>query len=365
VRSVLNRAPDRGLPFSWTINPYRGCSFGCSYCYARHTHAFLQQRDPRSFERRIFVKLQAGEILRSDLRPGALLGRPVALGTATDPYQPAEARFRITRGILETLSNAPDLDLSITTKSPLVLQDLELLKKIHRRRPLRVNVSIVTLNPALSRLLEGRAPAPRRRLDTIRGLAEAGIPTAIFVMPVLPGINDHDDDLLRLLRRAREAGAEDAGTTLLRLDDVAAGVLLPIIRRHFPHLWNEYRELFVSAGAPECPSAERLRHLSRHLQERFDRLRAEAGFAAHVAERVYEPVAGEQFSLNLPPAATTRRTDAGSGNAANVAAAPADAARVAAACLGAGDVDVQAADARNPAIRDAAGAAPRPRGPCS
>jgi DNA repair photolyase len=290
VDAVLNENQNKSLPFYWTINPYRGCEFGCGYCFARYTHQFLEHRGVDDFERRIYVKLGAGEALRESLRPGMLRGRPIALGTATDPYQPAELRFGITRSILETLAGCPDLELSITTKSPLVLRDLDLLLEISRRRPLQVNISLTTLNHSLSRILEGRSPSPRRRIDTLRRLAGAGIPTAVFVMPILPGITDHPQDLLRLLRVARAAGAEEAHGGSLHLEGPTRNTFLPLVRRHFPHLWNEYQRWYAEGRlAPET--------LRQEHQRRFAEARELAGFPGEPPARAYEPTGGEQLTL--------------------------------------------------------------------
>lgn len=290
AQAVLNENPNKSLPFYWSINPYRGCEFGCGYCFARYTHHFLDHRGPDDFERRIYVKLGAGEVLRETLRPGMLKGRPVAIGTATDPYQPAEHHFGITRSILQTLGDSPDLELSITTKSPLVLRDLDLLVPLARRRPVQVNISMTTLNLSLSRIVEGRAPSPRRRLDTIRRLTQAGISTAIFVMPILPGITDHPEDLRRLLQLAREAGAREAHGGFLHLEAPTRAKFLPILRRHFPHLLEMYRRYYAAGRlAP--------REVRRQAQQRFHELRARAGFPEHPPACVYEPVAGEQLAL--------------------------------------------------------------------
>lgn len=316
VNALLNENANKTLPFFWTINPYRGCEFACGACFARYTHEFLEHRRPEEFERRIYVKLQAAEILRESLKPGILKGRPVAIGTVTDPYQPAERHFRITRRILEVLARCPDLELSITTKSPLVLEDLDLLREISRDRKVRVNLSMTTLLLDLARLLESRAPSPLRRLETLRRLAQAGISTSVFVMPIYPGITDAPDDLLRLLRRAREAGAEEAHGDLLRLGSAARRSFLPVLERHFPHLTGVYRRLYDEAGS--LGSDERATHADgsqgqallmmvmaaraayrRLLRTRFADLRREAGFPEPSSGRVYEPGPGAQLELAI------------------------------------------------------------------
>jgi DNA repair photolyase len=270
--TILNENANRALPFRWTINPYRGCEFGCTYCFARYTHAYLDHADPASFESKIYVKFQAAQVLAETLKPEMVRGRPVAMGTATDPYQPAEKRFLVTRRLLEVLARCPDVDLSITTKSPLIVRDVALLQRISRNARLTVHVSLITLNSDLARIVEGRAPTPRRRLDTIRALRSAGIDVGVFVMPILPDITDARGDLRGLLRAAREAGAGFAVPGAVRLLGPAWLAFEPVLRRHFPHLLARYRALRENSGAfsPEVVSA---------IMDRFREAREEVGLA--------------------------------------------------------------------------------------
>src|SRR5438874_11368974 len=159
ARSLLNRCTAPRMPFTWTINPYRGCEFACKYCYARYTHEFMELRDGVDFEQKIYVKQHASDLLRQELRQ-VKRGEEIAIGTATDPYQPAERRFEVTRGILEEFARHEGLELGIVTKSDLVLRDLDLLRTIAERNSLFVSVTITTLNVSLARLLEPRAPRP-------------------------------------------------------------------------------------------------------------------------------------------------------------------------------------------------------------
>src|ERR1700690_1338703 len=163
VRPILNRCNNPRMPFRWTINPYRGCEFGCVYCYARYTHEFLELRDPMDFERRIFVKRMAAEVLARTLSRTPIGDDQIAIGTATDPYQPAERKFGLTRSMLEVFSRLGGLNLSITTKSGLITRDIELLKSINARSKLSVSFSIITLDRRLQRILEPRAPRPALR----------------------------------------------------------------------------------------------------------------------------------------------------------------------------------------------------------
>src|SRR5216683_5822768 len=175
VKQILNRCTSPRMPFRWTINPYRGCEFGCVYCYARYTHEFLEQRDPMDFERKIFVKRRAAEALARNLTRTSIGANQIALGTATDPYQPAERKFGLTRSMLEVFARLGGLDLSITTKSALITRDLDLLRAISDRSKLSVNFSLITLNRRLQRILEPRAPRPSLRLRALKALREAGI----------------------------------------------------------------------------------------------------------------------------------------------------------------------------------------------
>src|SRR6202167_2837319 len=209
-RSVLNRCDSPRMPFSWTINPYRGCEFGCQYCYARYTHEFMGMEDGRDFESKIYAKAAAPEILRRELRKVARADG-IALGTATDPYQPAERRFPRTRAILEVFAEEKGRHLSITTKSDLVTRALDLLCEIARRNVLSVNMTVTTLNRRLARLMEPRAPRPDLRLAAVSKLAAAGLTAGVFPNPILPMITDSEESLDALACAARQAGARYFG----------------------------------------------------------------------------------------------------------------------------------------------------------
>src|SRR5258708_14450254 len=174
AKSLLNRCISvRGMPFTWTINPYRGCEFGCQYCYARYTHEFMEMRDGREFEQKIYVKQHTSELLRHDLRR-VKPGEGIALGTATDPYQPAERRYEVTRGILEEFSLHRAFELGIVTKSDLIVRDAQVLREISQNNTLSIHITITTLNTELARILDPCAPRPDLRLDAVRQLSEAG-----------------------------------------------------------------------------------------------------------------------------------------------------------------------------------------------
>ncbi len=207
ARSTLNRESSGRMPFAWTINPYRGCEFGCHYCYARYTHEFMEMWDSRDFERKIYAKTDAPERLRAELRQGRDKGLPIALGTATDPYQPAERQFEITRRMLEVFAEFRGLDLSITTKSVLILRDLDLLQSLAARHRFSVHMTVTTHDERLARLLEPKAPPPAQRLEAVRKLAQAGIRVGVNAMPILPGLNDAPRMLEALAAQAAQAGA--------------------------------------------------------------------------------------------------------------------------------------------------------------
>ncbi len=251
VRSILNRCNSPRVPFEWTVNPYRGCEFGCRYCYARYTHEFMEL-DAADFEHKIYVKQNAAALIDRDLsehfKPLASSiehQEHIAIGTATDPYQPAEREFGVTREILERLAEREGLSLSITTKSNLVVRDLDLLKRIAARSSLSINVTVTTLRLRLARLLEPRAPRPDLRLAAVRQLRGAGLQVGVFAMPVLPGLTDREADLDALCRAARDAGAQWLGAQVLFLMPAAQKIFFPFLEEKFPKLVRRYREFYA------------------------------------------------------------------------------------------------------------------------
>jgi DNA repair photolyase len=269
ARSILNDPEVTKMGF-WSINPYVGCAFGCAYCYARYTHRYVMERAVTSqaldgeteqdvarippwlaFERHIVVKRNAPAILRRTLRHGSdkhrrlIEGETIVIGTATDPYQPAERRFRITRGILEALSEHPGLDVVVITKSPLITRDIDLLVRLMRHCTVSVHISLITLDRQLARRLEPRAPTPDSRVRALERLREAGIEAGINCMPVLPGITDNPRDLEALVRRVAEAGATYVGACALRLRHEARQRYLPFIAQEFPQLSERYQAAYA------------------------------------------------------------------------------------------------------------------------
>ena len=267
ARSLLSRCTSTRVPFNWTINPYRGCEFGCKYCYARYTHEFMEMRNGVDFERKIYVKQQAAWLLRQDLRK-VKRGEEIAIGTATDPYQPAEKRFEVTRGILEELALHQGLEIGIVTKSNLIVRDVSLLRQIAERNSLFVNLTITTLNTKLARILEPRAPRPDLRLEAVRELVAAGINTGVICAPVLPGITDSPAALDALVGATKEAGGKYIYANPLFLKPCSASVFLPFLEKEFPRLVEEYRKRFAERAFVSKAYGKRISELIAGLRKK-------------------------------------------------------------------------------------------------
>jgi DNA repair photolyase len=247
-RTLLNRCTNEQMPFDWSVNPYRGCELGCRYCYARYTHEFMGLEESALFETRIFAKSNAADVLESELARGRTPGGGIAIGTVTDPYQPAERSLRVTRRLLEVLARSEGLSISITTKSDLITRDVDLLNAIRRRSDLSINISITTLSRKLSRLLEPRAPRPARRLEALRALAAAGIRAGVFIMPVLPGITDAPRSLESIVAAAARAGASHLVCQALFLRTSAKKTFYPFLSEHFSRLSPRYRKKYAASA---------------------------------------------------------------------------------------------------------------------
>jgi DNA repair photolyase len=251
VKSILNYCNSERVPFRWTVNPYRGCEFGCRYCYARYTHEYMEL-DGDAFESKIYVKQDAGVLAERDLSTEKIWGEHIAIGTATDPYQPAEKAFGTTRAILERMAERDGLSLSITTKSNQIVRDIDLLQRIARRSSITIHVTVTTLRARLARMLEPRAPRPDLRLEAIRKLREAAIPVGVNAMPILPGLTDREDDLDALMRAARDAGAQWLAANVLFLMPSSWKPFLAFLEAKFPKLACRYRDFYRGYGdAPE------------------------------------------------------------------------------------------------------------------
>ena len=279
VKSILNKCDSARVPFDWTINPYRGCEFACKYCYARYTHEYMEI-DGGEFERKIFVKQDAAALLRHDvdrkyshasMASGYTKAEHIAIGTATDPYQPAEREYGVTRACLEELAKREGLSVSIITKSNQIVRDIELLKVIAAKSALTVNITVTTLKPRLARLLEPRAPRPDLRLAAVKELREAGLHVGVSASPLLPGITDADGELEGVAAAAKEAGAEWFWSGVLFLMPASAKQFLPFIEEKFPRLAKQYRDWYTKNGyAPEA--------YRKKASERVARIRQKFGF---------------------------------------------------------------------------------------
>jgi len=273
-KSLLNRCISRRqMPFTWTINPYRGCEFGCRYCYARYTHEFMEMRDGMEFEQKIYVKQHAADLLRHELRK-VKPHESIALGTATDPYQPAERRYEVTRGILEEFGRHRGYELGIVSKSNLVTRDLDVLKEVARANKVSVHITITTLDTELARILEPRAPRPDLRLNAVRALAEAGLRVGISCSPIIPGITDAPADLEALISAAAESGADYVFANPLFLKPCSAAVFLPFLEQNFPHLAENYRQRYQDRAFLPPAYAKRIAELTGRLREKYELTRA-------------------------------------------------------------------------------------------
>ena len=231
ARTIIARNDSPDIPFTQSINPYQGCEHGCVYCYARPSHAYLDLSPGLDFETQLFAKPNAADLLRAELaRPGYVC-EPIALGANTDPYQPIEREWRITRQVIDVLA-AHDHPLTITTKGALVERDLDLLAPMAAKRLVRVYVSIAMLDKGLARTLDPRAPAPQRRLEAVAALAQAGVPVGVLVAPVIPGLTDRD--LEAILEAAAAHGATGAAWIMLRLPREVAPLFRDWLRAHHP-----------------------------------------------------------------------------------------------------------------------------------
>ena len=268
VRSILNECNSDRVPFRFTVNPYRGCEFGCHYCYARYTHEFMEVPGDE-FESKIYVKQNAGPIADRDLSTLPVWGEHIAIGAATDPYQPAEREFSATRAILEKMAEREGLSLSITTKSNQVVRDIDLLKRISERSSLSVNLSITTVRARLARTLEPRAPRPDLRFGAVRELRDAGIAAGVLAMPIVPGITDSAEDLDALAKAARDAGAQWFAGNVLYLRSASLKHFLAFIGGQFPKLVRQYEAWYLRHGtAPDSYRTE-ISALVKSLREKY------------------------------------------------------------------------------------------------
>ncbi len=281
AKSILNRVPEASrMPFRWTVNPYRGCSHACAYCFARPTHTYLDFDAGRDFEREIVVKVNAPELLGAELARPSWTHEHVALGTNTDPYQWVEGRYKLMPGIWEALRDAEN-PCSILTKSPLLLRDLPLMKQIAQRTEFGAALSVPTLDERAWRATEPHTPNPRARLEAVAELTRAGIRTGVLVAPLMPGINDSPAQVARILELASEAGAAYVSGIALHLRGEVKGLFFEWLREHRPDLIARYQALYRRGAympieernrlagmvrGPDLPPGERMRGRMRERE---------------------------------------------------------------------------------------------------
>ena len=312
VKSILNRCDSKRVPFEWTINPYRGCEFACKYCYARYTHEYMEL-DGAEFEKKIYVKKDAAPLLARDVAhkysyaseaSGGTQAEHIAIGTATDPYQPAEREYGVTRACLEELAKREGLSVSIITKSDQIVRDIDVLQRIAARSDLAIDITITTLRTRLARMLEPRAPRPDLRLNAVKQLSEAGLPVGISASPLVPGITDREGDLEAVAAAGKEAGAEWFFSGVLFLMPSSAKQFFPFLRAKFPRLVEQYEKWFGKSGyAPE--------EYRRKVAERVARIRQAYGYRSRpwVEKKHTTPCA--QMTLSWDVAAVAQQVDEG------------------------------------------------------
>src|SRR5712664_509151 len=307
VRSILNRCDSKRVPFEWTINPYRGCEFACKYCYARYTHEYMEL-DGGEFEKKIFVKKDAATLLAQDMRKysyesrssGGMYPEHIAIGTATDPYQPAEREHRVTRACLEELAKREGLSVSVITKSNQIVRDIDLFKKIATRSELSLNITVTTLRPRLARLLEPRAPRPDLRLAAVKQLREAGLAVGVSACPLIPGMTDREGELEAVAAAAKNAGAQWFFSNVLFLMPSSAKQFLPFVREKFPKLAKQYEEWYAKNGyAPE--------EYRKRMSQRVAKIRQEYGFVTRPWEERTLRTKRPQLSLGWQAGETLLR----------------------------------------------------------
>lgn len=301
---VLNTPAATGMVF-WSLNPYIGCEFGCAYCYARETHRWTVERAAnrrtapltareaarlpaaQAFEQRILVKQTADDVLARTLDPARLGNTPIVIGSSTDPYQPAERRFEITRRVLQVFLRHEGMRIGIITKSALVSRDAELLAELSRQHRVTVHFSIASVDRALLRQLEPRSAAPHARLRAMERLTARGVRADVLIMPILPGLTDGEDQLRELMIAARAAGALAVTGGALRMGPATRHTLLPWLDQHRPALAARYRAHYDSHQYVS-------RDYGKALQQRLRDLQGETGFE-QVHREEWQPMQGELF----------------------------------------------------------------------
>ncbi len=267
-RSILNKVTsNRGLPFSHAINPYRGCEFGCRYCYARYTHEFMEMT-PDDFERKIYFKQNAAWLLEQELKR-VKPGTEIAIGTATDPYQPLEKKLKITRSMLEVFARHSGFRLGIVTKSALIARDIDLLKAIALNNQLTVHITVTTMNAKLARQLEPRAPRPDLRMRTVSEMREAGLRAGVMCLPLMPGITDSASSIRAVARAAAAAGASFLAAGALFLKPCSLPTFLGFVAEHFPEQLEAYKRRYAGSAFVSSAYRERMAALVDQICREF------------------------------------------------------------------------------------------------
>jgi DNA repair photolyase len=272
-KTALNRVPEAShVPFRWTINPYRGCTHSCHYCFARAFHTYLDLGIGEDFSTKIVVKTNVAEVLRGELAARRWSGETIAMGTATDPYQHCEGRYKLMRGILRALVDFEN-PLSILTKSTMIVRDLDLFCELDGVAPLSVSMSIGTLDESVRRVVEPGTPPGRKRLEILSRFAEAGISTGVLVAPILPGLSDDEEHLDEVLHACAEAGVGYAVPIVLHVRSSIREHFMPWMERTYPWLYPRYVELYGRRAYAAKP-------YQQEVAERFARLRLRHGIGA-------------------------------------------------------------------------------------
>jgi DNA repair photolyase len=288
AHSVINKVRGTSLPFDWTINPYRGCVHACVYCFARPTHTYLDMNAGRDFETKVVVKVNAPEVLRRELAAKRWKGEHIAMGTNTDPYQRIEGRYRLMRGIIGALIDHRN-PFSILTKGTLITRDLDLLVRAAEHAPVSAAFSIGTLDEEVWRATEPGTPSPRARIEALRALVDAGIPTGVLVAPILPGISDRPDQLRAVVEAALDAGASHVSPITLHLRPGVREEFMPWLEQTYPDLVERYVQLYRN---PYGPKAER-EAISKQVRALTDRTpRRRGALAPRFGRAAAAPKAG-------------------------------------------------------------------------